>query len=236
MPADIIAIVTARNEADRLAATLQGLARAFPGARLWVADDGSTDETPMIAAGAGARLVRSETPVGKGAAATAAARAALREAGPTGEGARAPIFILCDGDLGASAAVLGGLTGAISRDQAELVVAVFARRVGGGFGLVVKLARWAIRRRSGLSVLAPISGQRALTAEALGDVLPFAGGFGMEIAMTLDALHAGHRLAEVELDLSHRATGRSPAGFLHRARQLLDIRRALSDRPPPPAA
>ncbi len=57
-------------------------------------------------------------------------------------------------------------------------------------------------------------------------MLPFAGGYGMEIGMTVDAVRAGYRVAEYELDLSHRATGRSFHGFLHRAHQLLDFIRA----------
>ena len=51
-------------------------------------------------------------------------------------------------------------------------------------------------------------------------LLPFADGFGVEIGMTVDAVRAGLRLEEVELDLEHRATGRNAAGFLHRGRQL----------------
>jgi len=48
--------------------------------------------------------------------------------------------------------------------------------------------------------------------------------------MTIDAVRAGYRLRECELDLEHRATGRSPAGFVHRARQLLDFARAYRAR------
>jgi hypothetical protein len=40
--------------------------------------------------------------------------------------------------------------------------------------------------------------------------------------MTIDALRAGLAFEEVELDLEHRPTGRDAAGFLHRARQLVD--------------
>jgi glycosyltransferase involved in cell wall biosynthesis len=58
--ADLVLIVTAHNEAERLAAPLDGLARAFPGAAVWVADDGSTDDTPRIAQAAGARGVAGE--------------------------------------------------------------------------------------------------------------------------------------------------------------------------------
>ena len=44
--------------------------------------------------------------------------------------------------------------------------------------------------------------------------------------MTIDAVRAGLACVEVELDLSHRASGRTLAGFAHRARQLLDFVRA----------
>jgi hypothetical protein len=45
----------------------------------------------------------------------------------------------------------------------------------------------------------------------------------MEIGMTVDAVRAGYRLREYELDLEHRASGRDLRGFLHRARQLRDF-------------
>jgi hypothetical protein len=44
--------------------------------------------------------------------------------------------------------------------------------------------------------------------------------------MTIDAVRAGFRVAEIELDLEHRATGRTLGGFAHRGRQLADIARA----------
>ena len=61
-------------------------------------------------------------------------------------------------------------------------------------------------------------------------VLPFAHGFGMETAMTIDAVRAGYRLGEYELPIEHRASGRTPAGFAHRARQLWDFLRVYLDR------
>ena len=231
MPADTFVIVTAYNEADRIGATLAALALAFPGARVWLADDGSSDATPEIARRAGARVVRSERVIGKGGAATAAAREALRRAASQGGGEEGEaIFILCDGDLGESAAELGALAGPIRAGEADMAVAVFQRRLGGGVGLAVAFARWAIHRRSGLRAQAPISGQRALRACVLARVLPFAGGFGMEVGMTIDAVRAGFRVAEVELDLVHRATGRTPAGFVHRGRQLIDFVRVYLAR------
>jgi glycosyltransferase involved in cell wall biosynthesis len=231
MATDTFVIITALNEADRISSTLTALRGGFPGATLLLADDGSTDRTPEIAAAAGARVIRSERVIGKGAAATAGAREALRQAsGARGERAGEPVFILCDADLGESAGELRALSEAVRRGEADLAVAAFSRRVGGGAGLALGFARWAIRRRCGLHTTAPISGQRALARGALEDVLPFAGGFGMEVGMTIDAVRAGYRVVEMELALTHRASGRTPAGFAHRGRQLVDFARVYLAR------
>jgi glycosyltransferase involved in cell wall biosynthesis len=264
MTLDTLIVVAARDEADRIAATLAALARAFPGAPIWVADDGSTDATTELARAAGATVVRGPRGAprrdeggGKGQAMTAGVRAALggidsvggdtrvresaRDSGysessdAASESARPvggaePIVVLCDGDLGRSASLLAALVDAVRREDADLAVGAFVARAGGGFGLARDFARRAIRRRCGLSTRAPISGQRAVRASVLADVMPFASGFGMEIAMTIDAVRAGHRVVEIDLDLAHRTTGRTPAGFVHRARQLVDFVRVYRAR------
>jgi glycosyltransferase involved in cell wall biosynthesis len=217
-------IVAARNEGDRVGATLTALKEAFPGAILWVADDASTDGTAELAMRGGARVVSRRRPHGKGANMTAAVEAALSEESPP------RLVLLCDGDLGASAALLAPLVDAVGAGECDLAVAAFSKRVGGGFGVALGFARWAIRRLSGAQTSAPISGQRALRVEVLEATLPFAHGYGMEVGMTVDAVRAGYRLREYELDLSHRATGRSFTGFLHRARQLRDFGRAYTAR------
>jgi hypothetical protein len=122
------------------------------------------------------------------------------------------------------------LVAAVAAGECDLAVAAFGRRLGGGFGLALGFARWAIRRLCGFEAQAPISGQRAMRADVLRATLPFARGYGMELAMTVDAVRAGYRVGEYELDLSHRATGRSLAGFVHRGRQLLDFARAYLSR------
>ena len=173
---------------------------------------------------AGAQVVSRGQPHGKGANMTAAAEAAL-SAAPVPD-----LFLLCDGDLGASAARLVPLVEAVERGECDLAVAAFARRVGGGFGLALGFARRAIRRLCGAETEAPISGQRALRVDALRATLPFAAGFGMEIGITVDAVRAGYRLGEYELDLEHRASGRSLSGFLHRGAQLRDFARVYASR------
>jgi hypothetical protein len=79
---------------------------------------------------------------------------------------------------------------------------------------------------------APMSGQRAMRAGILPQLLPFAPGFGIETGMTIDALKQGLRVEEVELDLEHRATGKSLRGFIHRGRQARDSLRAYASRRP----
>jgi glycosyltransferase involved in cell wall biosynthesis len=218
-------VVAAHNEHDRVGATLEALGGAFPGAAVWVADDASTDSTAEIAMAGGAKVVSRGRPHGKGANVTAAVLAALGDE----VGAETPV-LLCDADLGASAARLGPLVEAVRDGECDLAVASFARRVGGGLGVAVGFARWAVERRCGLRMAAPLSGQRAVRAGALRRLIPLAPGFGLETGMDIDAVRAGYRLREIELDLEHRATGRTPGGFLHRGRQLRDIMRVYRSR------
>jgi glycosyltransferase involved in cell wall biosynthesis len=224
-PGRHVVIVTARNEADRIADTVTAIREAFTGARVVVADGGSDDDTAERAAAAGAELVRAGTFGGKGRAATIAAERALES-----DDAAETLFIFCDGDLGRSAARLGPLSAAIAAGECDIAVAAFARRQGGGFGIAVGFARRVIRLLVGLELRAPISGQRAMRAHVLRRLLPFAPGFGIEIGMTVDAARAGFMLREIEIDLEHRATGRDAAGFLHRGRQLGDFARVYLSR------
>jgi glycosyltransferase involved in cell wall biosynthesis len=219
-----VAIVAARNEAERIGDTLDALSEALPDARLLVADDASSDGTTEIAMRKGAWVVRRGRRHGKGANVTAAAQAAVGEFGDT------TTVLLCDADLGASAGRLTALTDAIESGECDLAVAALADPRGGGFGIALGYARRAVERSGGARPVAPLSGQRAMRLETLRDLLPFAGGWGMETGMTIDAVRSGLRVSEIELPLEHRATGRTPAGFLHRARQLRGIRRAARAR------
>jgi glycosyltransferase involved in cell wall biosynthesis len=62
MDTGIAVIVCARDEADRLAATLA----ALPPSRVIVAEDGSRDATAAVAQRAGAEVVRTGRRLGKG--------------------------------------------------------------------------------------------------------------------------------------------------------------------------
>lgn len=197
-------LVAARDEEERIGATVERLRAAFPAAQVVVADDGSLDGTADAAAGAGARVIRLPRR-GKGQALSLAERRL-----PPG-----PI-LLCDADLSGDLAPL-------LASEADLAVAVFAHRAGGGFGIAKRVAARLIRVRAGFEAREPLSGQRYLSAAARQACFPVAAGFGVETRMTIDAVRAGLAVEEVELDLAHRATGRDLRGFAHRGRQLAEI-------------
>ena len=220
-----VVIVSAYNEGDRIADTVAALRAVFADARILVADDASTDGTADAARAAGAEVVTAPKNLGKGGATTLAAERVLHRAWEPDP----PVFLLCDGDLASTAEHLPALVAAVE-DGADLAVAAFARKVGGGFGAAKGFARWAIERRCGLRLQAPISGQRALSGEAFRVAVPFAARFGMEIGMTVDVARAGLRVVEVELPLAHRATGKTLRGFLHRGRQLKDFALVYASR------
>lgn len=222
-------LIAARNEADCVGQTLVALGGAFPDGVLIVADDSSTDATAEVASANGARVIGGEPgsrPLGKGGNMSRAAAAVRDLVGdPSGR-----VFLLCDADLGSSAAALKLLVEAVEASRCDLAIAAFHRRVGGGFGFAVGYAQRAIKRLCGFEATAPISGQRALSSAAFLAVSPFADGYGMEIGITVDAVRAGLRVSEIELPLEHRATGRTLSGFVHRGRQLRDFRRVYRVR------
>jgi hypothetical protein len=197
-------LVAARDEEDRIAQTVFALREAFPTAEIVVADDGSRDATAARAQEAGARVVALPRR-GKGQALTLAERE-CRD-GP---------LLLCDADL-------RGDLRPLPVAGADVAVAAFAQRVGGGLGVAKGVSRALVEWRTGVRVREPLSGQRALSTRARATLFPVAAGFGVETRMTVDALRDGLDVREIELDLDHRATGRDLSGFLHRGRQLGDL-------------
>jgi len=216
----VIALVAARDRADTVGPTVAALAALDRVGSVWVVDDGSTDATASVAAGAGATVVRLPANVGKGGA-VAAGVAATPDA---------DVYLLVDADVGSTAARADALLDPVLDGDAEMTVAVLPGADGrGGFGLVRTLAGAGIARACGFRARAPLSGQRAVTG-ALLRRLDLAPRFGLETALTIDAVRAGARVQEIDVALEHRQTGRDVAGFVHRAGQGRDIVVALVPR------
>ncbi len=215
----LVALVAARDEEGRIGPCVSAL-RGFA-TEVVVVDDASTDATPDEAGAAGATVLRAGRRLGKGDA----LEGALERVGA------ADLWLLADGDLGDTAGGLDALVRLVEAAAADVAIAAFPPARAGGFGLVKGAAAHVIRVQCGFDASEPLSGQRALSARAMQLVRPLASGFGVETAMTIDAVRAGLRVVEVPVDgLDHRPTYRDAPGFLHRARQGWDIARAVGPR------
>jgi glycosyltransferase involved in cell wall biosynthesis len=230
-PGDLAAVIPARNEYDRIAATVHGVSR-IPGVDLVVVvDDGSSDGTGWEAKAAGAIVVRHARNRGKAAALETGAAAVSAIESREGNLVRHLLFL--DADLADTAEAAGPLAEPVRAGDADMTIAVFASRVRlGGHGMVVGLSGAGIERLTGWRPAEPLNGQRCLTRSAFEAARPLAAGWGAETGLTIDLLRQGKRIVEVQVPLAHRATGQDLASQLHRAHQLADVARALAARQP----
>jgi glycosyltransferase involved in cell wall biosynthesis len=236
-PGDLAIIIPARNEAVLISATTRAALTLAGADIVVVVDDGSTDETASLAAAAGAHVIRHARNRGKAAAMETGAEAvrliesAAAGAVVTGTGPRHLLFL--DADLAESAVAAGPLADPVRAGTADMTIAVFTTRVRkGGFGVVTTAAGAGIEFATGWRPAQPLNGQRCLTRAAFTAALPLARGWGVETGMTIDLLRKGLRITEVDVPLSHRATGNDWQAQVHRLRQLADVTTALAVRAP----
>jgi len=215
-----VAVVPSFLEEEIIPNTVSSLRAISSLERVIVVDDASADRTARLADETGATVVVHGRNLGKGES--------LNRVLPNLE---FDVLLLMDGDLGVHAAQAGLLLEPVLSGNADLAIAAFgAPETKGGFGLAQGLGSLGIRHLTGRKMKSPLSGQRAMTREAYRRVAPFAPGFGMEVAMTIDAMRAGLRVVEVQTTMSHRETGRDFAGFIHRGKQFRDILLAIAGR------
>ncbi len=218
----VTAIIPAHNEADRVGQTAQAARRAGAD-QVIVVDDASTDGTAEAARAAGAdEVITLSRRAGKGGA--------LNAVLPRAQGG---YLLLLDADLGECAGLAETLVAAVRDGRCGMAVALFPElagdgpRRGGGFGLAQAAARGGIRRLTGADFRAPLCGQRALDRRVVEGMGGFFPGFGVETALSGWAAAGGWRVLEIPLSMTHRRTGKTLRGLLHRARQFADICRAL---------
>jgi glycosyltransferase involved in cell wall biosynthesis len=220
---NVIALIPAYNEADIVGATIAAVLALSEVTRVVVIDDGSSDDTIAVAKAAGAEVLQGSRNAGKGSALNRgiACLGKIEEF----EGA----ILLLDADLGASAGEAACLLAPVISDRADMSIGRLPiPHHKAGFGFVKRLAHAAIAELGGgFDAQAPISGQRCISGDCLATCLPFAEGYGVEVALTVRALQGGWRLTEVPVEMYHRSTGRDLPGFLHRFRQYRDIKRTI---------
>lgn len=219
----ISVVIPAYNETEKIVPTVNAARQALPGAsEIIVVDDCSKDDTWQKAQGAGAKVLRMQRRMGKGAA----LMQGTVEAG-------GDIVVFLDADIGETAGEIRKLIQPIANDEADMAVARFpdlspTKRTG--FGVVKLTAYCGVRQLCGCKMSAILSGQRAARRSTFLSLMPFAPGFGVEIGLTIDALRKGLRIIEVECSMTHRVAGRNLVGFYHRSRQFYWIARAIAAR------
>jgi hypothetical protein len=270
--AAVACVIPAKDEAERIVATIDAVRKIAGVDLIVVVDDGSTDNTAEAAERAGALVVRHPRNRGKAAAMeTGAAAVANQDAAAAGAGAgpeaapgsagagpaagagtdvgarpaaasgvggraQARHLLFLDADLADSATGAEPLIEPVLSGRADMTIGTLPAQLRadgskpGGHGFVVRLARSGIAQATGWSPEQPLSGQRCLTRTAFEAALPLAPGFGVEAALSIDLGRKGFRILEIPIDVRHRASGSDLRGQLHRARQYLHLRRALSAR------
>lgn len=259
-PTHVAVIIPAKDEAERIEATVRAAASIELVDLVVVVDDGSADATAALAKGAGALVVRHRRNQGKAAAmVTGAQVVAVREqaeradggdsfveelhAEPRVEGHTGPLpvigapdappraLLFLDADMGESAAAAAPLVEAVLSDGVDMAIALLPPQDGAaGMGIVVRTSRDGIRRATGWEAQQPLSGTRCITRETWEACQPLAPGWGVETSLSIDAVTGGFWVKEVPCDLHHRATGSDLRGQMHRAAQLRDVLRALARR------
>lgn len=215
-------LIPAHNEVEAISDTIKSLIKTGLVEKVVVVDDGSTDQTVKIASQEGADTIRLEKNIGKGGALN---RGIEKLAGDF------DILVLIDADVRETAVEAAKLISPILEGRADMTIGILPGQPGtGGFGLVKRLALNGLIRMTGRRFKAPLSGQRALKRDVVDAVTPFEHGYGMEVAMTIDAIRKRFTVMEVQVDMHHSYTGKTISGFLHRGKQYIDIRRSLRRR------
>ena len=215
--AQVSAVIPAYNEAETIVPTLKALARVEEVEQVIVVDDGSRDGTGWLAEKLASRVIRLEENRGKGEAVWLGAREAVY-----------PIIVLLDADLGFCVGEIKYLLPPVVNQEADMTVAVFPKeRAGKGFGLAKKVARTGIQLFTGLDCREPLSGQRVLRKEIITNMGRPPRGFGLEMALSLEAARQGLVIKEIDVNMYHRERGRRLAAMYHRGRQMVAVLREL---------
>lgn len=210
-------VVPAYNEEKRIKDTVKSILAIPLVHELIVVNDGSTDQTAVLAAQEGTKVIGLEKNLGKGAA----LNRGVKEV--TGD-----IIVLLDADLGQSALEGEKLIMPLLAGKADMTIAKFPpSSKKSGFGLVKGLARLGIKNMTGLWLDCPLSGQRAMTRQVLEHVKLFQSGYGVEVGLTIGVAKGGFRIMEIETQMEHNVTGRDMQGFLHRGKQFNHVARVL---------
>lgn len=217
-------VVPAWNEEDTIMATLEAVRRLasddpYFDYELIVVDDCSSDQTFILAIPWVDLLVKHTQNQGKAAALT------------TGwKRARGEYIVFLDADVGCSAFHLSGLLQPIHEDMADIAVARVPVRRSSRFSFAANLAREGVFQLSGFRSTAMISGPIAVKATVMNSIGRLEDGYGTGVALMIDSIRRGYRVAEMDLPFSSKERMRNWNGIPHMGRQMYDVGKTLWSR------
>lgn len=192
MPPRILCVIPAYNAENNIAAVVLGIRNELPGATVLIVDDGSTDETRMVARSVADETIEFPENRGKGAALSAAFAHAVTN------GYDAVLTIDADGqhDPAFATAMIDALRGA------DIVVGT--REIGGRAvpphrRVANLLSSWVTRVLSGAPIRDSQSGYRAIRTEVLRQVEARGSRYEFETDFLILAARRGFRFGEVPI-------------------------------------
>lgn len=217
----VIIVVPAYNEADKIKHTIEGLKRINLIDEILVINDGSTDNTAEVAKKLGVSVISLNSNHGKGYA----MRKAIKETDCDYIG-----FV--DGDVGLTSMEVEKLLTPVLLNEVDFTIAKFPNsanktNVKGGFGFVKRLAKSGVNFYTGEEIDTSLSGQRIYKRDVIDTMKYIPTHYGIEVAMTIQALKNGFTFKEIPVDMVHRYSDRSLKGFKHRGKQFFDILKTL---------
>lgn len=217
-PRELAVLIPCYNEERTIGAVVGDFRRALPGARIYVYDNNSSDDTVGVASAAGA-IVRREPLQGKG-------NVVRRMFGDV----EADLYVLVDGDDTYDAGAAASLVRTLLDNQLDMVVAArvqesdSAYRAGHRFGnrLLSKLVALVFGDR----LRDMLSGYRVLSRRFVKSFPALSQGFEIETELTIHALEL--RMPVLEVETPYRARPSGSTSKLHTYRDGLRILKTIS--------
>ncbi len=191
-------VIPARNEAEGLRGLLPELTRLLPGAEILVVDDGSIDDTCVICAAQGVRVVSHPYPKGNGASIKTGARSA-----------KGDVILFMDADGQHKPEDIPAMLDKFAEGY-DMVVG--ARQAGSQAGVHRAVANDIFSRFASWMVMQPIadltSGFRVVRARRFRQFLYLLpNGFSYPTTITMSFFRAGYSVAYVPIHSPRRSSG-----------------------------